>query len=336
MTAHEIAVAGTTIAWDELGEGPPVVLLHGLMDSRRTWRRSAPILARRFRVLMPDLAGHGLSGRPDAPYTLAWHAGVIAQWMGAIGVGRAHLCGHSYGAGIAQWMLLDERERVDRLALVSAGGLGREVGLGLRLVAFPVLGPMLTPIALRYAVPVVLKRTTALYGHMEPDEVADFLRMNRIPGTDRAFIRSLQGVINLTGQYMQTAQRVCEAIDPPPIAIFWGTNDPVIPVRHGRNAVANAEGITLTTYEDCGHYPHLDAPYAFARDLTAFLDDPARRPARFRRTPRGWRLWDRFAHPGRRNETGPVWCPEPSMTTVDHGRNAPIAMRAELGAIAGD
>lgn len=56
-TAHQIKVDGTSIAWSEMGAGFPVVLLHGLGDSHRTWRRTAPRLARMFRVLMPDLPG---------------------------------------------------------------------------------------------------------------------------------------------------------------------------------------------------------------------------------------------------------------------------------------
>jgi pimeloyl-ACP methyl ester carboxylesterase len=65
--AHETTVGDTSIAWGEMGSGEPLVLLHGMLDSHRTWRRSAPLLAERFRVLMPDMPGHGLSARPDAP-----------------------------------------------------------------------------------------------------------------------------------------------------------------------------------------------------------------------------------------------------------------------------
>lgn len=279
-TAHETAVHDTTIAWGEMGSGQPLVLLHGLMDSHRTWRRVAPLLAQSFRLLMPDLAGCGASGRPDASYSLAWHSEVLAEWMAAIGVERAHVCGHSYGAGIAQWMLLEQRARVDRLALVSAGGLGRRVALGMRLASVPVLGGRLTPVAMRYLFPTVLRMTTTTFGNMEPEEVDSFVRWIRVPGTDVAFQRSLEGVINFFGQYMQSMDRMHEVVDLPPIAVFWGTRDPILPFLHGKQMLGLTEGVSLTSYEGCGHYPHLDHPYRFSRDVAAFLTDPDRPRAR--------------------------------------------------------
>ena len=282
---HETAVLGTTVTWGELGAGEPLVLLHGITDSHRNWRRTAPFLAKRFRVLMLDLPGHGYSGRPDAPYTLSWYADVVAAWMDAVGVKRAHVCGHSYGGGVAQWMVLEHRERIDRLALVAAGGLGREVAVGMRLASFPLLGPMITPAAMRMAFPIVLRLMPRTFGHMEPEEQERAVRMHRIPGTDRAFRRTLEGVIDVFGQHVQTRQRADEVDEMPPVALFWGTKDPIIPVRHGRDAVVHAEGITLTVYEGCGHYPHLDMPERFARDVIAFLDDPERRPAVIRSLP---------------------------------------------------
>jgi pimeloyl-ACP methyl ester carboxylesterase len=278
--AHETPVEGTSIAWGEMGSGPPLVLLHGLLDSHRTWRRAACLLADHFRVLMPDLAGHGWSGRPDAPYTLSWHARVLSSWMKEIGVPHAHVCGHSYGGGVAQWMILEQRRRIDRLALVSPGGLGRQVALGMRFASFPVLGRRLTPVALRLALPAALRTFSATLGHMEPEEIELFVRMQSIPGSDRGFQRSLEGVINFFGQYMQTLQRAHEVDSMPATALFWGTRDPIIPLRHSKSIRRAFTGITLTTYKGCGHYPHLDTPETFAQDLIAFLCDPHRPPVR--------------------------------------------------------
>ena len=277
-TSHQTAVEDTFIAWSEMGSGPPLVLLHGIADSRRTWRRAAPLLARGFRVLMPDLPGHGWSGRPDASYTLGWYARMVAGWMDAIGLARAHICGHSFGGGVAQWMLLENRARVERLALAASGGLGREVTPALRLATFPLFGPLLTPPVMWLGVLLAPRLFPAQLGHMEPAEARLLVRMSRVRGTARAFRRTLASVINLSGQYMQTIQRAHE-VTLPAIALFWGAEDPIIPVHHGTGLLDRFTGVTLTTYSGCGHFLQLERPGAFARDLGAFLSDPVRRRA---------------------------------------------------------
>jgi pimeloyl-ACP methyl ester carboxylesterase len=92
-------------------------------------------------------------------------------------------------------------------------------------------------------------------------------------------------VVDVRGQHQQTMARVREVPSLPPIALFWGERDPMIPVAHGRALVQAADGITLTVYPGCGHFPHLDAPEAFAGDLAAFLRDRTRRPARLLDAP---------------------------------------------------
>src|SRR3954468_22722392 len=125
-----------SLHWTEAGAGRPIVLLHGLNDSHRTWRDIWPLLPGR-RVLMLDLPGHGLSGRPDAPYTLDWNATQVARWMERLDLRDADVVGHSYGGGVAQWLLLKCRSRIRRLGLLASGGLGREVDPWLRLASLP-------------------------------------------------------------------------------------------------------------------------------------------------------------------------------------------------------
>src|SRR5262249_20864730 len=121
----------------EAGAGRPTVLLHGLSDSHRTWNRVVPMLAKTRRLLMVDLPGHGLSGRPDASYSLAWHARIVGAFLDALALDEVDIVGHSFGGGVAQWLLLEHRRRIRRLALVAAGGLGREVSWSLRLCSLP-------------------------------------------------------------------------------------------------------------------------------------------------------------------------------------------------------
>ena len=137
LSTAQTQVAGTNIFHEEAGTGRPLVLLHGLNDTHRTWRPVMRELARTRRVLVPDLPGCGLSGRPDASYALDWQANVVNSWLGELGLDEVDVVGHSYGGGVALQMLLLRPQRVRRLGLVAAGGLGREVTFELRLASLP-------------------------------------------------------------------------------------------------------------------------------------------------------------------------------------------------------
>lgn len=276
---HLSQVGSTEVYWIELGNGEPLVLLHGIGDSHRTWRRLAPLMARRYRVLMPDLPGYGMSGRPDAPYTLDWFSDILDAWMQAIGVPRAHFCGHSYGGGLSQWMVMKYRERVDRLALVASGGLGREVSLGLRLASIGWAEYLFVPTAMWLGSRLMVTLDSRALGDPDPVEVAEIARVNAIPGSGRAFARTVRGVIDFRGQYMRTCREVAVADNLPPVAIFWGEDDRVLPVSHGRMAVGRFRGSTLSVFKDCGHFPHLQQPRRLATKLKKFLEDPKREPA---------------------------------------------------------
>lgn len=278
---HRTDIRGTTVAWTEMGEGEPLILLHGLGDSHRSWRSAAPHLARHYRVLMPDLPGHGLSGRPDVSYTLAWYAQSVLDWMDAVGVERAHVCGHSFGGGVAQWMLLCDSSRVRSLSLVAAGGLGREVAVGLRLAAIPFFGPLLTPHFMGLGTRAMMRQALGDGGEIDAAEIERAVWMNNAPGTGRAFQRTVVGCVDLLGQHAQTWAHIDEIPALPPIALFWGERDQMIPVRHCHLSAKRLHGVRVFTYPKCSHFLQLENAWAFARDLVSFLDHPSP-PARLR------------------------------------------------------
>src|SRR3954471_20142435 len=135
--AWEIELHGHQVVYRIAGEGPAVVLVHGMVNSSRHWEAVAARLAERYTVIAPDLVGHGDSATPRGDYSLGAHATVIRDLLSALGVERASMVGHSLGGGVAMVFFWQFPERVERLALVSSGGLGPEVSPLLRSIALP-------------------------------------------------------------------------------------------------------------------------------------------------------------------------------------------------------
>lgn len=121
-----VDVDGIGIEFDVSGpeEGRPVVLVHGFPDTARVWRHQAPVLADAgFRVITPDLRGYGRSGKPEGvdAYNLLHLAGDVLAVMGSLGIERAHLVGHDFGAALTWAMAAVAADRVDHLVVLSVG-----------------------------------------------------------------------------------------------------------------------------------------------------------------------------------------------------------------------
>jgi pimeloyl-ACP methyl ester carboxylesterase len=272
-----IRIDGCNLHWAEIGQGPPIVLLHGLCDSHRTWSKAAPLLAPGRRVLMLDLAGHGLSERPDASYTLEWHARKVGGWLEALGLEGVDLVGHSYGGGVALWMmLLEHRARIRSLALVAAGGLGRDVCFALRLASIPFVVEHLGQPFMARGTRLALSAAGSAY---EDDEVAGLSSMNATAGTARAFARSVRDVIDWHGQHRHVREGGRRLANLPPVALFWGERDTVIPIAHATRVKPLLGGASLTRFAGCGHFPHRQEPVLFVHALEGFLRAPLAREA---------------------------------------------------------
>ena len=135
--AYEIELHGHSMVYRRAGEGPPVVLIHGMVNTSRHWESVALRLAEDYTVIAPDLIGHGDSATPRGDYSLGAHAAVIRDLLAAIGIDRATIVGHSLGGGVAMQFFYQFPGRTERLVLVSSGGLGREVSPLLRTAALP-------------------------------------------------------------------------------------------------------------------------------------------------------------------------------------------------------
>jgi pimeloyl-ACP methyl ester carboxylesterase len=97
----QIELHGRRVIYRIAGSGPPVVLIHGMLNSSSHWRSVALNLADEYTVVAPDLIGHGDSAAPRGDYSLGAHAASIRDLLTAIGIERATIVGHSLGGGVA-------------------------------------------------------------------------------------------------------------------------------------------------------------------------------------------------------------------------------------------
>src|SRR6188472_3135089 len=133
----EIELHGHRVIYRIAGDGPPVVLIHGMVNSSKHWEQVALELADRYTVVAPDLLGHGDSAAVRGDYSLGAHACSIRDLLTTIGIDRATMVGHSLGGGIAMQFFYQFPQRVERLGLISSGGLGHDVSPMLRGAALP-------------------------------------------------------------------------------------------------------------------------------------------------------------------------------------------------------
>jgi pimeloyl-ACP methyl ester carboxylesterase len=115
---QHIVVNGARIACDVTGQGPGLLLLHGLGGSREDWNRQVPAFSRHYKVIVPDLRGFGESERQE-PYTIQQHARDAAELLSVLGISRAHVVGLSMGGAIAMELALGQPGRVASLVLAN-------------------------------------------------------------------------------------------------------------------------------------------------------------------------------------------------------------------------
>jgi pimeloyl-ACP methyl ester carboxylesterase len=272
---HELMLHGNRVRYLCTGSGPPVVLIHGITSSADTWARAMSGLAREHTVIAPDLLGHGASAKPRGDYSLGAYASGVRDLLAALGHDRVSIVGHSLGGGVAMQFAYQFPERTQRLALVSSGGLGREVNLLLRAAALPgaeLVLPLLVPGWLGRAAEGAGWAGTRLGLRVRPDlgeVVRGFLSLNDAD-TRAAFLHTLRAVIDPGGQRVNGHDRLYLAANLPTLLV-WGERDPIIPVAHAHAAHAAMPGSRLEVFAASGHFPHMDDTVRFVDVLCDFL-----------------------------------------------------------------
>jgi len=277
MPVRHVSIHGHDVAYRATGDGPAVLLVHGMAGSSSTWRHVMPSLARDATVIAPDLPGHGRSDKGPGDYSLGALASNLRDLLVALGHQRVTIVGQSLGGGVAMQFAYQYPERCDRLVLVSSGGLGQEVHLLLRALSFPGAEYLL---ALGCASPLrdagnTIGNALARLGLQVQPRVEEMWRAyaSLADGETRAaFVRTLRSVIDVSGQCVSATDRLYLAAAMPTLLV-WGADDHIIPVAHAHAAHAAMPGSRLEVFDGVGHFPQSEAPERFVEVLRAFMRD---------------------------------------------------------------
>ncbi len=283
MQLQHQSIHGHKIAFRTAGEGPVLLLVHGMAGSSTTWQHVLPALAQRFTVVAPDLLGHGESGKPRrGEYSLGAHANVLRDLLHVLGHEHATVVGQSLGGGVGMQLAYQYPERCERLVLVGSGGLGREVNVILRALTLPGAEYLLPLICTPAVCTAVNLAASALFrvGVRAAPAVEEVWRsFTSLADADcrKAFFRTLRAVVDMGGQAVTATDRLYLASQVPTLLV-WGAEDPFIPVSHAVAAHEAMPGSRLEIFDAVGHYPHCEAPERFVEVLVDFIGST--KPAR--------------------------------------------------------
>lgn len=271
----EVKLHGHKVRFNIAGEGPPVVLIHGVAGRAAQWDQTMLQLAEQHTVIAPDLLGHGESAKPRGDYSLGAFASGVRDLLIGLDIEGATVVGHSLGGGIAMQFAYQFPERCQRLVLVSSGGLGQEVHPVLRAATLPGSELVLPLIAHEKLLEIVglVPRALGKIGLRTGPDIAEmaqgYASLSNAEGR-AAFIHTVRAVIDPMGQRINATDRIYLAGKMPTL-IVWGRRDRIIPVAHAEPAHQGMPGSRLELFDDSGHFPHLDDPLHFARTLSHFL-----------------------------------------------------------------
>lgn len=239
------------------GEGPPVLLVHGMPSSRNVWALVKDRIAGRYRAIAMDLPGFGESTKVALP-TLDAFAGWMARVLDHVGERSAHVVGHSFGGMLSMAFLHEYPARVRSLVLCDSVGLGPYGGSeGQR----------------RFAAARTREEVRAFLERLfhDPGVIADALVEGQLAYVTQPGVPEVLEQLTARRQAWEAQVEARADAIRAPLLVIWGKNDRPVPVTHA-DRVRHIPGARFAIIDDCGHAPMVERAQEFATHLLEFLD----------------------------------------------------------------
>ena len=266
-----VDVNGVPLEYEIDGEGAPVVLLHGFPDSGRLWRHQVPALVQAgLRTVVPDLRGYGRSGQPTdvESYAIPYLAGDVVAILDDLGIERAHVVGHDWGAALAWALASLAPDRVDHLVALSVGHPASFVAAGLeqREKSWYMLLFQFEGVAEQWLSADDWANFRQWAGHPDADAVIAELEANG----------SLTPALNYYRANVPPEAWIGPPVELPPVQAstmgVWSTGDMALTEQQMTGSAAHVTGPwRYERLDGPGHWMQLEAPDAVNRLLVDFL-----------------------------------------------------------------
>jgi pimeloyl-ACP methyl ester carboxylesterase len=258
------------------GHGDPVVLIHGFGASSYSWRKVAPELAERHRVVAIDLYGFGWTDRPQdrQHYSRDGQVGLVLGVMDALGIEAAHIVGHSYGGAVSMALAADHPERVRSMVLVDSAAVDYPVNRKRWFAPIRLFDWIyVRGLALRTGV----ARRAFEHAYYDDSQVTDELIEAYL---ERLRVEGVAGAYRALSWPLPASQRPREihyqelAV---PTLVLWGAQDRIVSAEVGRYHAGLLPDCRFVAIEGVGHSPMEEKPAEFLKEVIAFLDEIERR-----------------------------------------------------------
>ncbi|TMF88151.1 MAG: alpha/beta fold hydrolase [Chloroflexi bacterium] len=267
-TKRKIRTFAGDVAYLRKGQGPALLLLHGIPSSSYLWRDVIDPLAATFDVLAPDLLGYGDSDkRLDADLAIAAQARYMVAFMESIGVHQAAVVGHDIGGGIAQLMAADEPQRVARLILIDSVVDNNWPVADIARLKEPAWDQIMVNIDLRKGLRKGLEAGIVTEGRVTDELVDEWTRPFQDLGGRRAYLRAARALNN---RDLVSRSKHIEEIETPTL-IVWGANDKFLEPQWAEALKHKLRDTAVEIIDPGGHFLPLDRPDAVTEAITRFL-----------------------------------------------------------------
>lgn len=283
-TAHEVTLDSAPfgkvrIAYREVGQGPPLLLVHGLMTTSYSWRYVFAPLAKKYRVIAPDLPGAGASDKPlDREYSLEALATWLGEFQNALGIRGERTIGNSLGGLICMRRALDDSGAFSKLVNVHSPlfpeARYHALHTAIRIPGVrSALARFIRGRALRWVHRNVHYFDESLKSLEEAHAYGDPLAA---PGGAEAFVHFLSDTITpravaRIASDLETRHRRGEPF-PVPLLLVYAREDPMVSPKNGERLSKIVPTAKITWLEHSSHFAHVDTPDLFVRETRDFLD----------------------------------------------------------------